>query len=194
MKTDKDIETLITETREIISRTDRSFSKLTTGQLNWKPSAERWSVAQCFEHLITTNKGYLTTFEALDRGEKKTRLAERLPFLSTIGGSLLKRSLDPKSTRKLKAPSKARPTSSNLDSSILSDFIDQQNVIIGYMNRLKKLDTERIILTSPFFSLITYNLADAFRILVVHEQRHLLQADNVVLESEFPGESTNAAS
>lgn len=186
MKTDKEVEKLIIETREIVSNAENSFARLSNQQLNWKPAAERWSVAQCFEHLLTTNNAYFPTFDALERGEKKTRMVERLPVFPAIWGTLLRRSLDPKSTRKLKAPSKVNPTSSNLGSSVISDFIDQQQKIVRYMTSFRNMELTRIIVTSPFLSLLTFSLMDALRIIVVHEQRHLIQAANVVAEEGFP--------
>ena len=34
------------------------FGHLTREQLNWKPAANSWSVAQCLDHLITINREY----------------------------------------------------------------------------------------------------------------------------------------
>src|SRR5262249_33934007 len=34
------------------------FGHLKLEQLNWKPSADSWSVSQCLEHLISSNQAY----------------------------------------------------------------------------------------------------------------------------------------
>ena len=39
-------------------------------QINWKPSLENWSIAECVDHLIVTNKLYLKEFEK-QFGEKR---------------------------------------------------------------------------------------------------------------------------
>jgi hypothetical protein len=40
-----------------VARDARStFGDLGVAQLNWRPDATRWSVAQCFQHLLTANR------------------------------------------------------------------------------------------------------------------------------------------
>jgi hypothetical protein len=48
------------------------------------------------------------------------------------------------------------------------------------------LDLERIVITSPALSIVTYSLMDAYRVIVVHEKRHVLQAKRVMEEPAFP--------
>jgi hypothetical protein len=47
---------------------------------------------------------------------------------------------------------------------------------------------EKIVVTSPAVSagFVTYSLLDAYRIIVVHEQRHFQQAKRVTDERGFP--------
>src|SRR4030095_3234946 len=88
-----------------------SFGKLTAEQLNWKPSPESWSVGQCLDHLITTNRSYFRGFDEVINGSKVTRFMERLPVLPRLFGNLLVKSLDPDAARKLKAPPAFQPSS-----------------------------------------------------------------------------------
>jgi hypothetical protein len=48
------------------------FGGLAAEQLNWKPSADQWSVAQCMDHLVTTNGTYFPSFEKVLRAPNKT--------------------------------------------------------------------------------------------------------------------------
>jgi hypothetical protein len=48
---------------EVARQTQSTFGGLNAGQLNWRPDATRWSVAQCFEHLLLANR---LMFEAAD--------------------------------------------------------------------------------------------------------------------------------
>jgi len=63
---------LINEANVIAVDAKSTFGRLTPTQLNWKPSAERWSVAQCFDHLLTSNKGYLPIIDSILAGKKPT--------------------------------------------------------------------------------------------------------------------------
>jgi DinB family protein len=181
-----ELDTLIRDIRQIAGETRSSFGNLSAEDLNWKPSAERWSVGQCFDHLITSNKGYLPIIESVRNGTKNRRTFwERLPVLPGLAGKLLIKSLDPASTRRIKAPKNFEPAQSNIPLTVIDDFIAQQDTVIEGMKSTSDLDLEHIIITSPAVSFVAYSLMDAYRIIVVHEKRHLQQAKRVMDEPGF---------
>ena len=180
-----DLPSLIAEANSVASEAKSKFGNLTTSQLNWKPSADRWSVAQCFDHLLTAHKGYLPIFESVLAGKRPT-LWEKMPGLPGLAGKLLIKTLDPVSTRKLKAPKNFEPAQSDIRVSVIDDFVDQQRQIVEKMKKSERLDLEKIVITSPALSVVTYSLLDAYRIIVVHGQRHFQQAKRVTEESGFP--------
>jgi hypothetical protein len=181
-----ELDTLIRDAAAIAADVRASFGGLSSAQLNWKPSAERWSIAQCFDHLITSNKGYLPIIENVRAGTKQTRFVERLPVLPGLAGKLLIKSLDPASTRKLKAPKNFQPAQSDISAGIIDDFISQQEQVIEGMKSTSHLDLEKIIITSPALSFVAYSLMDGYRVIVTHERRHLQQAKRVAEEQAFP--------
>ena len=180
-----DLPTLIAEANLVATDAKSTFGQLTASQLNWKPGAERWSVAQCFEHLLTSHKGYLPIIEGVLAGRKPT-FWERMPVLPGLGGSLLIKSLDPATTRKMKAPKSFQPAQSDIPPSVIDDFVAQQRAIVEKMKATEHLDLEKIVITSPALSVVTYSLLDAYRVIVVHEHRHFQQAKRVTEESGFP--------
>ena len=177
---------IITAAAKVADETKRVFGSLSAEQLNWKPSAERWSVAQCFDHLITTNIGYLPIVDDVLQGRKKSSVWQKLPVLPGFVGKMLIKSLDPSSTRKIKAPKKFQPAQSDVPATIIEVFVAQQSQVIEKMKATANLDLERIVITSPVASFVTYSLMDAYRIIVVHERRHFQQAQRVTEESGFP--------
>lgn len=40
---------------DIVRDAEAVFGSLTPSQLNWRPDAARWSVAQCVQHLLTSD-------------------------------------------------------------------------------------------------------------------------------------------
>jgi hypothetical protein len=176
---------LIATANNIANDAKSTFGHLSPAQLNWKPSADRWSVGQCFDHLLTANKGYFPAIEDVLAGKRRT-FWERLPVLPGLAGKLLIKSLEPSSTRKMKAPKHFQPAQSDITASVINDFVDQQGKIVEKMKATEHLDLERIVITSPAAAAITYSLMDAYRIIVVHEQRHFQQAKRVMEESSFP--------
>jgi hypothetical protein len=109
-----------------------------------------------------------------------------MPVLPGLAGKLLIKSLDPASTRKLKAPKTFQPAQSDISASVIDNFVDQQARMVEKMKATEHLELEKIVITSPALAAITYSLMDAYRIIVVHEQRHFQQAKRVTEESAFP--------
>lgn len=180
-----DLPSLITAANNTANETKNAFGHLTSAQLNWKPSAERWSVAQCFDHLLASNNGYFPIIDSVLAGQKQT-FWQSMPVLPGVMGRLLIKSLDPVKGRKLKAPKNFQPAQSDISSSVIDDFVAQQSKIVEKMKATEPLDLERIIISSPVTSVVTYSLMDAYRVIVVHEARHLQQARRVTEESGFP--------
>ena len=81
---DEHLSGLISAANAIIDQTLAGFGDLAVQQLNWKPGADQWSVAQCFEHLVTANAAFFPIFEKVLSGEKKNTFWERLPWLPAI--------------------------------------------------------------------------------------------------------------
>jgi DinB family protein len=180
-----DLPSLITAAGSVAREAKDTFGRLTPAQLNWKPSAERWSVAQCFDHLLSANKGYLPEIDNVLAG-KKRRFWERMPVLPGLMGKFLIKAVDPASTRKVKAPKVFQPAQSDISGSVIDDFVAQQATIIEKMKATAHLDLERIIITSPVAPVVVYSLMDTYRVIVVHNRRHFEQARRVTEESGFP--------
>ena len=180
-----DLPGLITAAESTANEVKGTFGRLTPAQLNWKPSAERWSVAQCFDHLLTSNKGYLPIIDNVLAGQKRT-FWQSVPVLPGVWGRLLIKSLDPVKGRKLKAPKSFQPAQSDISNEVIDDFVALQATIVEKMKATKHLDLEKIIINSPVTSVVTYSLMDAYRVIVVHEARHFQQAKRVTEESGFP--------
>lgn len=180
-----ELATVIAAANDVASDAKSVFGNLSVTQLNWKPSPDRWSVGQCFEHLITSNAAYFPVVDGVLAGRKRT-FWERMPVLPGLAAKMLIKALDPASTRKVKAPKKFQPAQSDIPGSVIDDFVAQQGQIVEKMKATEHLDLERVIITSPVASVVTYSLMDAYRIMVVHERRHFQQAKRVTEETAFP--------
>jgi DinB superfamily len=162
------------------------FGHLTPEQINWKPGADSWSVAQCLDHLISINRKYYPVFDRILKGEHRRTLLQRLPFLHAIFGRMMVKALSPNSRQKFKAPGAAQPSSSSIDPQIVERFIAHQRETLARMRSLEKRNPAGIIITSPFASVVVYSLLDTFRLIVAHERRHFAQAQRVMAADGFP--------
>ncbi len=163
-----------------------TFGDLTGQQLNWKPSPDTWSIAQCFDHLTAASKAYMPIIEQVSAGKKQSTFSEKIPLLPNIFGKLLIKYLSPQSTRKLKAPELIRPAASSIDEGIIRHFIEVQKEMIVLMKKTEGLNLSRIRITSPLARFVAYNLMDAYEIIVAHQKRHFRQAERVLTAEAFP--------
>ena len=185
--TQVDLIHLVSEMTTIADHAQLTFGNLSARQLNWKPSNEGWSIGQCFDHLITANKAYIPIIEQVLMGTKPSTSWEKIPLLPNLFGKLLIKYLSPQSTRKLKAPEVFKPSSSSIDQDIISRFIELQKQMILLMKRTEGFNLSGIKITSPALRFVTYSMIDAYEIIVVHEKRHVQQAERVLEAEGFPG-------
>ncbi len=183
---DADIATVLAEASLVVGEVGRAFGPLSAEQLNWKPDAREWSIAQCLDHLILSNRPYVPIFEDLLAGRRHPRLRERIPVLPRLFGSLLINTLRPDSGRNVQARPAFVPSASALPPAIVGTFVEEHERLQRLMASSRGLDLAGIVVTSPVMGVITYSLLDACRIIVAHEQNHFAQATRVAAAPGFP--------
>jgi hypothetical protein len=177
---------LISELKKISDDAQKTFGNLAPGQLNWKQSAESWSVGQCFDHLIKTNTPFFGDLDRIVAGEHKNPLWGKLPFLTDFWGRFILKAVAPENTKKSKNPKAFSPATSDVDANIIDKFVEHQRKVIEYVTATKNLDLTKIVVTSPVAPFVTYRLTDGYKIIVQHEKRHFRQAERVTQTEGFP--------
>lgn len=173
------IEELISRLRQVSYNAEAEFGALTAEQLNLKPSQDSWSIAQCLDHLIVSNKTYFPRIEEIISGKYKKTFYQKLPLLPKLFGKILIKSVSPDTKRKTKTSKVFYPSSSELPGTLVRNFTAHNILLISLIERTHGLVPENIIISSPVSSAITYSLKDTFIILTLHEERHLNQAKRV---------------
>lgn len=180
------IATVCREIDAIANDASAAFGKLGRDQLNWKINGRTWSIAQCFDHLITVNTLYFPLFERMRQNGIELTWLERYSPLSGFFGRYLIRTLSPEYKKKSKTSRKGFPSASDLDGEIISRFSEHQKHLSEKINAIsREIDLAKQIITSPLMGFVTYSLGDALTILTVHERRHLDQARRVMETEGF---------
>ena len=175
------------ELQRVADDAKATFGSLSVKQLNWKPAPKEWSIAQCFDHLITTHSLYFPLFEKLANGNVKQTAFESYSPLSGFFGSYLIKSLRPENVKKMKTTSKAQPSASEIDGDIIERYAQHQGQMIEAIRNVPtNIDPKRTIVTSPLLGIVTYSLDDCYTILAVHGPRHFNQAKRVMENEGFP--------
>jgi hypothetical protein len=180
-----ELENLTSELEKISADARATFGRLSGEQINWKPSADGWSVGQCFEHLVKTNRLFFPELEKIASGTRKNSFLENYSPLSGLFGNLLINSLK-KDERKFKAPSQAIVPPSDIAADVIEQFSAHQTEIVEKIKATHNVDWKKTVVTSPFMKLATYSLAKGYVVIVEHEKRHFRQAERVVNTPGFP--------
>jgi hypothetical protein len=163
-----------------------SFGQLSPEQLNWKPAAKSWSVAQCMDHLILTNSEFFGEIDEIIAGTRKNSFFENYSPLTGWWGRFLIKAVT-EGSRPARAPSKRIEPPSDIESDIVERYCRHQDELVEKVSRTGNADWEKTVLTSPFLPVMTYKMADAYVVLVQHSKRHINQAKRVMETEGFPG-------
>lgn len=174
------------DVEEVLRASEALFASLTPRQLTWKPGRRKWSILQCFDHMLVTNGMYMERlFEAIQQG--KVSHAEAIsPFKPTWFGKKFIDSMRADSKLKVKTFRIFRPADTPDDLGVKAKFIEQQKSLLELIKLADHCDLNKARLSSPANRLIRFSVGEALTLLVVHEQRHLLQAQNIQLHADFP--------
>ncbi|RIV23699.1 DinB family protein [Fibrisoma montanum] len=163
---------------------DYEFGSLSAAELLLRPDPAQWSIAECLEHLNTYSRYYVPRIAlAIRDGEQRQRLATPT-FDSSWLGDYFVRMMEPpaegKTGARYKAAAKHRPASNLNPETVRLECIQQQEHLWDLLQQAQHVDIGRLKIPISLTRWIRLSLGDVLRFVVVHEQRHLLQAQRVL--------------
>jgi len=180
------INTILQKGKEVKKKVQFELVNSSLEQLNWKPSPESWSIAQCLNHLVVSDGSYFPLLKKIiDRSYRMSFWAKHSPFSKLIG-RVMKDQLQEEVGRKLKAPGKLQPAASEISLEIFDRYYKNLDDFLELISKCRDVDLDKTIITSPVVSVVTYNLRDALQFLMQHEHRHINQAIKVKMNETFP--------
>ena len=177
--------------RSTVDHARRLVEPLDDAQANWRPAPEQWSIAECLAHLNRTAALYVPILEkAIARG-RNLSLHGAPPFRKgPWGGRLIVAGLGPNpplGMRRLKAPGAFRPRKKTYRGhDVLGDYIALNETLMNLAREADGLALDRLRFGSPISGLVRMDAAQAFRIMELHQPRHLAQAQRVRDHTDFP--------
>lgn len=147
--------------------------------LNWRENTENWSVLECIEHLNLYGDFYLPEIEKkIQNSRFKTPAAI---FKSGLLGNYFAEMMLPKENlKRIKTFKDKDPIGSDLKKDAIWRFIDQQKFCLNLLNAARAVDLNRTKTAISITKLIRLRLGDTFRVLIYHNQRHVVQAAKVM--------------
>jgi len=159
---------------------EKQLDGLTREQLQYKPSADRWSVSQCVEHIIKTEK---MLFDMAKGALAKPANPERKGEVKVTDQQLIDGITD--RSHKAEATAELIGTGVYTDwETAMADFRAQRKEILSYLKDVSVDDLRNHITESPFGPVDSYH---SMLFIAGHTARHTLQIEEVKSNPAFPG-------
>jgi hypothetical protein len=158
---------------------------LTDGQMAWRPTPRRWSVAECLDHVNVTVTKYLPRIEAMIADARARHLTGRGPFRHPFVGQWFIRMMEPPPRRKFRVPGVYAPRGERPVATLLPEFRRLRGELLARIREADGLDLAVVKTTSPAARFFTLTLGQCFGALAAHDRRHLWQARQVVRDPDF---------
>jgi uncharacterized damage-inducible protein DinB len=165
--------------QRIDQQTDRVntfFGKLTDEQLYRKPGEKIWSVAENLQHLIVINNSYFPAIETIRAGKQKLGFLSKFAFIRKFFGKMIIAGVQADRKKKMKTFAVWQPAHFKSSENLIETFVKHQESLKKLISDSEDLLLQNAIIASPANKNIVYSLADAFEIIVTHEERHVNQA------------------
>ena len=158
---------------------ERSVAGLTPEQLSFKPAADRWSISQCLEHIVITER---MLFAEAKKGLESPESPNRRKEVKITDEEVLKAIRD--RSHKAQAPEALAPKGKYTDpKQALQELEGDRKAIMAYLNT-RPLEDLRNHITDTFFG--PTDSFHSFLYIAGHTGRHTLQIDEVKADPRFP--------
>lgn len=169
----------VSQLEEITVAFEKDFSGLTEDELNLKPSATQWSIAQNIDHLIVINSTYFPLLKQVHEGTLELPWIAKFNFIVNWMGGIILKSVQPDRRKKMRTFPKWEPAVGHLGPDLIKRFRAHQEDLKQVIEHASTVMANDPVIYSPANKNIVYRLSTAFDIIIAHERRHLEQAREV---------------
>lgn len=146
--------------------------------LNWRAEEGSWSALECVEHLNRYGEFYLPEItQRMESGSIKNPAV----FKTGLLGNYFAKSMLPKEQlNKMNTFKSMNPLGSNLDKTAVIKFKSQLEEMLQLLETAKGVDLTRTKTGISISSWIKLRLGDTFRVVIYHNERHMVQVQKVL--------------
>lgn len=144
----------------------------------WRAETGSWSVAECLDHLATTNRVYLHAMEEPATHAREQGRLRRGPAAPGFVGRWFVGTMEPpvKAPFRMKAPRIVEPRAAPPLANAFASFRASQDEVRAFLRAHADLDLAAVRFPNPFVRGIRCSLATGLHVITAYERRHLWQA------------------
>ena len=162
---------------------------LSDAQRLWRPDPKSWGIAHCFDHLIVTGNLYHPRIRMALKLESMADHPSDATLKGTFARSWFGRAFlwfaGPTSRVRIRTFRIFRPQKAP-DPRAPEAFLKQQEELKELLEYSAEADLQTVRIVSPQTRFLTLRLGECLEMLVLHQQRHLQQAQRVTESEDFP--------
>lgn len=171
--TEKLISDLIERTRQNLNHAQQ-LQDLSPQIINYKSTADSWSALECLEHLNFYGDFYLPE---IDKRIKAARHPQDPVFKSgLLGNYFAKMMLPGEKMKPMKTMSVSNPNGSKLNTATIEKFLQQQKKMLKLLDAARRVSLNKTKTSISIAPMLKLKLGDTFRVVIYHNQRHIVQA------------------
>ena len=163
---------------------------LTEDEFNWDPGSNRWSIAQCIDHLVVTGNSSVSNIRGAINEARSKGLFSRGPFRYGMIERWFVRQMEPPVKTKFKAPKAYKPGLAQDYARTVAEFYKLQEEFLHCAEDADGLDLSSIKVNNAVTRWFRLSLGQELAFDAAHERRHLRQARLVREALDFPRKAT----
>lgn len=167
----------------------RLREELSPSQLRWRSEPDVWSIADCFDHLIST--GYLYYPRLEDAIEVASDEGVGTDYEPSVLSKMFIWTVSPDAGIKVTAFQPFEPKHGGEDVKIMDMFVEQQAELIDLLRAADGVNLNTGKFTTP--GLVRLTVGEGLTMVVQHQRRHVLQIENVLDHDAFPNKQATTS-
>lgn len=172
------------QTESFLNKAISEWQMIKHSQFGYKAAPEKWSAAQCLEHLNSYGRFYLPEMEKAIRKAKERGWTSTTHFKSGWLGNYFTKLMMPGSDgtvgKKMSSPKNHYPVSNADSYKVIAEFIEQQEKLVQLLDEAQEVDLNKATCSISISKLVKLKLGDTFLFFIAHQYRHILQAERAL--------------
>jgi uncharacterized damage-inducible protein DinB len=178
MNTNQFLAALAHHVADLRTTSHTEFAALDPVLLNQRPAPSSWSILECLEHLNRYSRYYNAALnKALTSARNAADPQDEVAY-SWLGRKSVEM-MRPANAKKSSTLKHMNPLGSRLGPEVLTEFDQHQARLLELLAAAQNADLNRKAVPVEFFRLLKLRLGEALEFVVVHQQRHVQQAQRV---------------